>query len=333
MYDIDFVIPYVDSTDPQWQARFAEYKKAETGVAPTDSSISRYRNGVDLRYWFRAVQQYAPWVRRVHLLTDGQLPDWVNLECPKLNWVRHSDILPAEILPIFNCNPFEVNLHRIPDLAEHFVYFNDDIFLTRPVSPDRFFKDGKPLDMAVLNPVLHQQDVMRGILSNDIALINKSFSKWKCILKHPGKWFYPGYRSMMLRTLLSLWTPGFVAFWESHLAHAYLKKTFEEVWTQHGDRLRQVNSRFRSASDINQWLFSYWQMAEGDFHPANFLNDSRFFYEIEKDCSEIVDSICQHKYSVILMNDSSSIQNYQQTIERIEHAFATTLPVKSVFEK
>lgn len=332
MIDIDFVVPFVDGSDPEWQNRFFKYKKLETCDIATDISISRYRVGVSLRYWFRSVEKYAPWVRKVHLLTDGQLPEWVDLNCKKLNWVKHSDILPSDILPIFNCNPFEVNLHRIPDLAEHFVYFNDDIFLTHTVSPDRFFKDGKPVDMAVLNPVLHQQDVMRGIISNNVSLLNDSFSMWKCVFGNPSKWFSPRYKHMVLRTFLSLLNSKIVSFWEHHLSRSYRKSTFEEVWNQHDDRLQKVTSRFRSASDINQWLFANWQLLKGDFQPMNFLDDSKLFYSIERECDIIVDAILHHKYNIILLNDSEDIVNYEDTIKQIELAFEKTLPEKSAFE-
>ena len=81
------------------------------------------------RYWFRAVERYAPWVNKVFLVTNGKFPDWINPDNPKLVLVKHDDYIPEEYLPTFNSCAIELHLHRIKDLSEHFVYFNDDTML------------------------------------------------------------------------------------------------------------------------------------------------------------------------------------------------------------
>jgi hypothetical protein len=78
-------------------------------------------------------------VRRIHLVTAGQVPDWLDVDHPSVNLVDHSAILPADALPTFNSHAIETSLHLIPDLAEHFVYFNDDFFLGRPIRPEAWF--------------------------------------------------------------------------------------------------------------------------------------------------------------------------------------------------
>ena len=141
---IDFVIPWVDDTDPVWRAKKAEY----TGVKETEGNTCvRYRDWDTLKYWFRGVEKFAPWVRYVHFVTDNQKPEWLNIEHPKLRWVKHTDFIPQEYLPTFNSHTIEFNLHRIPDLAEHFVYFNDDVFLIRETKEEDFFVDGIPCDI------------------------------------------------------------------------------------------------------------------------------------------------------------------------------------------
>lgn len=334
MYEIDFVIPTVDGSDPEWQKRFIEYKSKETGFDKVDISVARYRQGVDLRYWFRSVEKYAPWVRRIHLITDGQLPEWVNLDCPKLHWVKHSEIIPSKYLPIFNCNPFEVNLHKIEGLADRFVYFNDDMFITDHVSPERFFRNGLPVDMAVLQPEMHQSDIMKDILSNNIDILNKSFYKWSCMAKNPQKWFSMQYRGLLLQTLKSLSNSKFVSFWEHHFSHSYLKRTFEEVWSLHPNRLEEVCShRFRHSGDVNQWLFAYWQLSKGNFYPYNYLRDSKSFYKLDKEVNCIEEAIKTCRYKMILLNDTNDMDNYDETINKIESAFKYTLPNKSQFER
>src|SRR5699024_7558473 len=97
-------------------------------------------------------EEFAPWVNQIHFVTWGHLPSWLNTKHPKLNIVKHENFLNVENLPVFNSRAIEINLHKIPNLAEQFVYFNDDMFITKPVSETDFFKDGLPRDVAIPNP-------------------------------------------------------------------------------------------------------------------------------------------------------------------------------------
>jgi len=99
---------------------------------------ARYRDRDILRYWFRGVEKYANWVHRVYFVTDNQKPSWLNTACPKLEMVDHTDFIPSCYLPTFNANTIELNFHRINGLSEHFVAFNDDMFINQPVTPDYY---------------------------------------------------------------------------------------------------------------------------------------------------------------------------------------------------
>ena len=140
---IDIVVTWVDGSDPAWRAKKEKY----TGVKVCEGNTEvRYRDWDTLRYWFRGVEKYAPWVRYVWFVTDGQKPEWLNIDHPKLKWVKHSDFVPGEYLPTFNANTIEWNLHRIEGLAEQFVYFNDDVFMIRETKPEDFFVNSFPCD-------------------------------------------------------------------------------------------------------------------------------------------------------------------------------------------
>ena len=124
-YPIDIVVPWVDGSDPEWEAERSQYRP----VIKSDTSSSRFREWGLFQYWFRGIEKYAPWVRKVHLITWGHLPEWLNTSHPKLNIVNHKDYIPEEYLPTYSSHVIELNMHRIPDLAEHFIYFNDDVYL------------------------------------------------------------------------------------------------------------------------------------------------------------------------------------------------------------
>jgi len=140
-FPVDVVYTWVDGSDPAWnQARLARLAGL-SGTATTRESSGRARflSRDELRYSMRSIHLFAPWVRRIHLVTAGQVPAWLDVDHPRVRLVDHEAILPAEALPTFNSHAIESALHRVPDLAEHFVYLNDDFFLGRPLGPERFF--------------------------------------------------------------------------------------------------------------------------------------------------------------------------------------------------
>ena len=94
MNAIDFVIPWVDGSDPAWQAQRAAYSQESHSSRVT----AQYRDWGTLKYWFRGVEKYAPWVNRIHFVTCGQKPEWLNVHHPKLHLVTHGDYMPKEYL-------------------------------------------------------------------------------------------------------------------------------------------------------------------------------------------------------------------------------------------
>ncbi|MFI1989363.1 stealth conserved region 3 domain-containing protein [Actinoplanes sp. NPDC020271] len=145
-FPIDVVYTWVDGSDPAWRRR-RERALAESPwvreLHRQAASDSRWVSRDELRYSMRALHAFAPWVRHVHLVTDGQVPDWLDLDHPRLTLIRHEEIFGDDgALPTFNSQAIESRLHRIPGLAEHFLYFNDDVLLARPVTPDLFFTAG-----------------------------------------------------------------------------------------------------------------------------------------------------------------------------------------------
>jgi stealth protein CR2/Stealth-like protein len=145
-FPIDVVYTWVDGSDPAWRKRKAQALGANpwvTGVSEHTANSSRFASRDELRYSLRALHCFAPWVRRVFLVTDGQAPPWLDVDHPNLTVVDHAEIFgDTGRLPTFNSHAIESRLHRIPGLAEHFLYLNDDVFLGRPVSPGLFFTPG-----------------------------------------------------------------------------------------------------------------------------------------------------------------------------------------------
>ncbi|MBM6545228.1 stealth conserved region 3 domain-containing protein [Janibacter sp. YIM B02568] len=141
-FPIDVVYTWVDSDDPGWQRDFAEARGLPGSAAGHESSWSpsRFTSRDELRYSLRSVAAYASWVRTIFVVTNGQVPSWLDTDHPQVRVVRHDEIFadPSH-LPTFSSHAIEANLHRIPGLAQHYLYLNDDVFLARPLRPEYFF--------------------------------------------------------------------------------------------------------------------------------------------------------------------------------------------------
>ncbi|WP_406107878.1 stealth conserved region 3 domain-containing protein [Micromonospora globbae] len=140
-FPIDVVYTWVDGDDPLWRAAKGRLL-ADLGREPLPAAdgSARFRDRDELRYSLRSLDMYAPWVRNIYVVTAGQTPTWLDTDHPRITVVDHRELFDGRgVLPTFNSHAIESQLHHIDGLAEHFVYFNDDFFLGRPVSPTLFF--------------------------------------------------------------------------------------------------------------------------------------------------------------------------------------------------
>lgn len=332
--DIDVVVLWVDGADPAW---LEEKRKYAPPTAADSNSANRYRDWGLLPYWFRSIERFMPWVRKVHFVTWGHVPAFLNLDAPKLHVVRHEDFIPAEFLPTFSSHTIEMNIHRIPGLAEHFVYFNDDMFLLRAMEPDGFFRDGLPCTYGREEPWIFQNPV--GIWShaaaNDLGVINKHFPKREALRHHKEKFYSKAYRwKDNLRTfaLNTLFPDHFSGFRNLHAPAAYLKKTFQDVWAAEPELLHNTcRDRFRTAENVNQWVCLWWQVASGNFIPyvIDNLVDSISEGSIDRLCS----CITHQDHDYICLNDPDQPVDFNLLANQLKAAFETLLPEKSSFER
>ena len=329
--DIDFVITWVDMNDPKWQADFSKYsgrkENTKNGV-----SEARFRDNGFLRYWFRGVEKFAPWVRRIHFVTSGQKPEWLDESNPKINLVNHKDYIPEEFLPTYNSVVIERYIHRIPGLADHFVYFNDDFYIINTITPARFFRNGMPCDIAAFlyNPSWSQWYKR---IKNNLKIINRHFDKREVMRRDRDKWFHKSYGSKARWNYLLKPYGKFITLRTPHNAQPYLKSTFEEVWAVAGKELTETSvNRFRALNDLTPELFRTWLICRGNFEPYNTYSDTKMFPLMVRP-RQAVRAIYNQSYSLICLNDNVHIRNYDRVMADIRAAFESILPEKSGFER
>jgi len=153
--NVDVVFTWVNGTDPRHIAALRDTKYQllgeivkvcnSTEIPDVDNctrdeeTSSRFKDNEELRYSLRSIEKYAPWINHIYLVTNGQVPYWINTSHPRLSIITHEQIFANHShLPTFSSPAIEANLHRIPGLSPRFIYFNDDTMLGTKVYPDDF---------------------------------------------------------------------------------------------------------------------------------------------------------------------------------------------------
>ncbi|WP_460497803.1 stealth family protein [Glycomyces tarimensis] len=225
-FPIDVVFTWVDGADHAWLRRRAEAEQSPYHAESCNDS--RFIDREELRYSLRSIHLNAPWIRNVYLVTDAQRPHWLDAEAPGITVVDHAELFDdPDCLPTFNSHAIETQLHRIEGLSEHFLYFNDDMFLGRPVGPQSFFEPNGlsrffPAETFIgLDPVSMADTPPNAAFKNDRALVEHAFGRTiSRMMKHVP---YPLQRSVL----------------------AEVEKEFNDAHTQ------TANSAFRNVTDIS----------------------------------------------------------------------------------
>jgi hypothetical protein len=139
---VDLVYTWVDGADPAWRKKMLAAKRALGAGEVEETAIadSRFVSRDELKYSLRSVEYYASWVNHIYIVTDDQIPEWLDLDNPRITVIDHREIFSdSSVLPVFNSHAIESQLHHIPGLRDKYVYLNDDIFFLRPTDPELFF--------------------------------------------------------------------------------------------------------------------------------------------------------------------------------------------------
>ena len=327
---IDFVVTWVDGNDIEWQKERNKY----AGKDPEDLADYRFRDWDLLRYWFRGVEKFAPWVSKVYFVTNGQKPDWLNVNCEKLVWVKHEDYIPQEYLPTFNSHTIEHNLHRIKELSDKFVYFCDDMFIINEMKKNDFYEENTPRLRACFDAIAIPNETYEHIVLNDVQLINRHCKDCKDIVKgNYFKWvnIYNDKFTNLRNFLFShYWrVPGFEI---PHVARPILKSVIEELWTLEEEKLNETCiSKFRDKNQVSSNIYVWYNLIKGRFIPEK--KSVGTYYDLSNDNSKsIARDIISDKYKLICINDSSDINDFEKVKKELIDAFEIKFPEKSSFE-
>jgi len=233
-YDIDLVYLWVEGSDPQWIAKRNLEQAQYTQIENDAVNKCRFCNNDELKYSLRSVEKFAPWINKIFIVTDNQVPAWLDINHPKIKIIDHTEIMPPEALPCFNATALEMRAPYIEGLSERFLYANDDMFFGGQVEKSFFFdKYGMPI-IRFQKKVLKETDNLYCRMVKNAQ--DKIFEEYGVRIKN-----FP-----------------------HHNIDAYLKsdyiaclKKFEK------DIERTMMSKFRDKDDIQRSIVSYYMLALG----------------------------------------------------------------------
>lgn len=281
---MDAVITYVDGNDPVWRKSFAQ----AVGVPAIEK---RYRDWGTLVYLVRGIRRYMPFIRKIFLVVSGesQVPSWVSGSDVRV--VLHSEIIPQRFLPVFNSTAIEMFLHRIPELDEQFVYFNDDMFPVRHTREEEFYVEGK----SVIGFRKHLFP----------------FGLYKQQTRNAD---------LLARKALGM-APGPLFVRPQHTCSPMQKSACEEVYARIGDELEASISPLREKYNVNQYVFLDYLYYGGRTVKDAAISNLHLSLAV-KSADQVCDAILNPRTSFVCINDVKlSEPQYLEMKTRILEAF------------
>lgn len=300
---IDVVFTWVDNTDTCWRERYRMAVEAQLdsiGLYADDDA--RFENHNELYYSVHSVLKYLEWVNHIFVVTDKQVPTWLaSLKSNKITIINHHQIIDEKYLPTFNSHVIEAHLHKIPNLSENFIYFNDDVFVARPLSKEHFFAANGNASIFLADKSLNAMQ-QKGVVTPTLFACNNS------------------------RKLLNGYYGANI---DATLVHTYfpLKKSyFEQAWRQFDKEVTAfLPNRFRSNNDLNlaTFLVPYLMYLEGS---SVAKVDVCYYFNIRTNNASVqyrkllegkAQGRSPHSFCANDFNSLESVPNYRQNLERM----------------
>ena len=235
---IDLVYLWCDGSDPEFQKKKNKAKEdflnMKTDIAKQASNPCRQSNSDELKYSLRSVEKYASWVNHIYIVTDNQVPSWLNTSNPKISIINQSDILPKDALPCFNSNAIEHCLKNIPNLSEYFLHACDDCMINSPVSPEFFFTKERNIIYRYIGQIPADQNnlYVKALRNSAKAIYNKYLKDYYCN--------------------------------NHHNIDAYRKSQMEECYSIFKDEIDgSIRNHFRAESDYHRMIYQNYACAIG----------------------------------------------------------------------
>lgn len=314
---LDVVYLWVNGSDPQIWDRFknATANLNDTGYEMAGLDESRFRDFGQLKYSLRSVEKHLKWTRRIFIVTNGQIPEFLNLENLQIRIITHSMLKPSGHLPLFNTNAIQSMIHTIPGLSAPFLYVEDDIFFGCNVPLETLYKDGK----AVLYTT-RWFDLVRIDHPQDDGYKNSIFQAYKLA------------KDNNLDMSASLWEKDRLHI-NSHVSMMLWPKMLEKMWTMFPNEMLAMSKHtLRHRADPHFWTLYNFMDGKQNYTLFNEKSPGiKFGMMHEKNYENALRSIKQNCIPFVCLNDDFYSMN-DELARNIQAAYDTLFPNRSSFE-
>ena len=299
---IDLVYLWCSNADPKFLRMMNRTRTDLLLPIKKDNPDHRTTDHNELRYSLRSVEKFAPWINHIFIVTYHQVPEWLNLNHPKITIVDHTEIILPEYLPTFNSNVIEAFLHKIQGLSEHFLFANDDMMFGDKTDPNFFFDKGE-------RPIHYPHPVSK-----------YSGSYYDRILNRAKKMAENDTGSTLPMSTL----------YPSHNIDPYTKTLYTDTVNHFWEHYQEMlPNRFRRDNDVQRFLVSCWGHLTGRLIWKEI--DSKKVAYIEKVTPAIENSFMTQPPNLFCLNDANILTgtdslNQQRLLQKL-------FPDKSEFEK
>jgi hypothetical protein len=290
----DFEYFYVHRANVVW----------DTGVQWKDGlSKNRFIDKNELKYSMRSLERYAPWIRNVYIVTNGQVPAWLNQSHPRVRIVTHDEIFPNKShLPTFNSAAIESHLHKIENLSEHFLYYNDDTLLTAPIGLVDFY--------SIMNQAYKLYGLMK--VSSDAKSTCEGSSEYSCSLKHVQALFEKKFKTHLASPANMTSTRRY--FVPPHMPFLLKRNLIDELKFEFASEFEKTSaSCFRSPNDM-QYGFAYFNYLIARFRQLDHISMSNL--DVVRELNVTREQLADCNRTATLFNDSRRCNQIERLIEQ-----------------
>ena len=333
----------MDSNDITW--RESKNKYSRSNICNKDANANaRFRDMETLKYTLRAIEKNCPWYHKIYLITAGHSPLWLNAEHKKIVLVSHEELfIDKSHLPVFNSVAIEMNLVNLKGLSEKFVYMNDDFIIWNKLETSRFFRKGKPVDFFSHNfiprnklfELLKERDTWIHSINNILTLFKQKdlpIKLNKNSLYHKSYSIKEKINNYLFQNIFK------ELIWLNHWHHPQplLKQTLHDVYDAFSEEMMiSSKNRFRSNSDLNQYMYRYWQLTQRNFHPHRYNDDLIANIDSYAVLENLIHTLETKKHiNFVCFNDSTELNNeeYDKVKIKLTTYLEARFPNKASFE-
>jgi hypothetical protein len=145
---LDMVILWVNGSDPSLMSQIQDYAdfielKGGEGYSKDSMKVNRFRELGQLKYGLRSIEKNLKYARRIFIVTNNQIPSFLNTSHLQIRIISHSDLKPTRTVPLFNSMAIQSMIHTIPTISSPFLYMEDDIYFGQEIKLEYLFKQNK----------------------------------------------------------------------------------------------------------------------------------------------------------------------------------------------